>query len=179
MRALALIPLLIVAACGEAGTSRNEAAPKAAKASSIAAGQWELTAEVTGFEAADEGAPKINTPVGTRTTETVCVGAEARPPVELFSGPGYDCSYGEYYLRNGRANITLNCRREGTSGQIPVTVDGQIRDSEIELTRNVQTYFTTDGDVRIESRVTGRRSGDCAPEAAEAGAGNGSGGSGR
>ena len=162
MRALAFIPLLIVAACGETGTSKNEAAPKAAN---VEPGQWALTSEVTSFERADEGAPKIEAAVGTRTTENVCVGTGDRLPVELFSGPGYDCDYGNYYARNGRLNVTLNCRREGLSGQIGMTADGRVTDEGIELNRSIQTSLYTDGDVMIEARVTGRRTGDCAPPA--------------
>ena len=77
MRVLALIPLMFVAACGGAAPE-NKAGPTAA---APAPGQWELTAEVTRFTKADQGAPLINTPVGTRTTENVCVGEIGRAHV--------------------------------------------------------------------------------------------------
>ena len=168
MRVLALFGLLIVAGCGETAGTKNEAAPKAAN---VEPGQWALTSEVTSFERADEGEPKINTPVGTRTTENVCVGTGDRLPVELFSGPGYDCDYANYYVRNGRVNVTLNCRREGLSGQIGITVDGRVTEEGLDFSRGVQTSLYSDGDVTIESRVTGRRTGECADPAAGA-AGN-------
>lgn len=160
MRGPALIAVLLLAACGEA-PAENKAGPTAA---APAPGQWELTAEVTRFTKADQGAPLINTPVGTRTTENVCVGAGDQLPSALFSGAGYTCTYPAYYVRSGRLNVTLNCRREGLSGNIPLIVEGSFQANSIEYTRNLRTALVTDGDVEIASRVTGRRTGECRPE---------------
>lgn len=162
MRALALLPMLMVAACGSGAAEKNEAAPAAT--ANIAAGQWELTTEVTAFETQDDGAPRINTPVGTRATETVCVGA-GRPSYAFFTGADFDCSDGSYYVRNGRMNVTLACRREGLSGQIPIAAEGTFTGDAVEFNRNVRTILSTDGDVELTQRVTGRRTGDCAPDA--------------
>ena len=162
MRVLGLIPLLIVAACGSEGGSvaeKNEAAPKAAAPEP---GQWELATEVTSFRAVDEGEPKISAAVGTRATESVCVGAGGQLPPALFAGDGYDCSYGTYYVRNGRLNVTMDCRREGLAGMIAITAEGQSQGETAEYTRNVRTSLSTDGDVEISTRVTGRRTGECA-----------------
>ena len=164
MRWIACTALLVVAACGGGGgAEQNKAA--ATKAASLAAGQWELTSEVTAFRTIDQGRPKIDTPVGTRATETVCVGA-GRPPSELFSGNGYDCRYDSYYGRNGRVNATMICSREGLVGAIPMTADGEFGADTLEYTRNAQTSFAGDGDVQLAARVTGRRTGECTPEAA-------------
>ncbi len=160
MRWIACTTILILAACGGAA-EQNKAATKAAN---IAAGQWELTSEVTAFNKADQGTPRINTPVGTRATETVCAGAD-RPPAELFGGPDYDCRYDNYYARNGRLNVTLMCRREGLTGNISATASGDFTADSVEYERDIATSLAGDGDVRITSRVTGRRTGDCAPEA--------------
>ena len=164
MRALALIPLLAAAACGGGGEAEKEEAK--AKAATIAAGQWELTSEVTAFQNVDGGTPQIDAPVGTRTTETVCVG-EGRPPSELFSGEGYRCSYDNYYVRNGRLSVTLLCRREDLSGSIPMTTDGRFEEDTLEYSRDVRTALSGPGDVQITASVTGRRTGDCPPEAAD------------
>lgn len=170
MRALALIAVLsmpaLVAACGEA-PAENKAAPAAA---ALATGQWELTTEVTRFHQADNGTPKINTPQGTRTTASVCVGAGEQAPAEFFAGPDFTCTYPTYYARNGRINTTLNCRREGLSGDIPMTISGSFTADSVDYTRNTRSVLTSDGDVEIDARVTGRRTGDCTP--APAGGGN-------
>lgn len=163
MRSLASIAVLLLAACGET-PAENKAAPAAA---APAPGQWELIGEVTRFTKADQGAPRINTPVGTRTTENVCVGPGDQLPTAMFAGAGFTCTYPNYYVRGGRVNVTLHCRREGLSGDIPMTVNGSFQADSIEYTRNLRTSLVSDGDVEINTRVTGRRTGDCTPAPAE------------
>lgn len=162
MRAAFLIPVLVVAACGGGGGEQKNAARP--KAPSLAAGQWELTSEVTALDSLDQGSPRIDTPVGTRATESVCVGA-GRPPTAFFAGEGYRCSYDNYYVRGGRANVTMRCSREGLSGQIAIMADGRFEADSIEYDREIRTVLSTDGDVRVAARVTGRRTGACAAEA--------------
>lgn len=160
MRFMALIPLALVAACGGGGAEENKAAPRAA---SLAAGQWELASEVTTFRTVDQGAPKIDTPVGTRATQSVCV-AGGRPPSALFAGEGYRCNFDNYYARNGRLNVTLQCAREGLSGSIAMSIDGNFEDGTLEFDRDIRTILASDGDVEIVEHVTGRRTGECTPE---------------
>jgi hypothetical protein len=162
MRAIALMPLLFVAACGGGAAEKNEVVAAPAR---IADGQWELTSEVTAFRALDEGAPKINTPVGTRATASLCVAGD-RAPVEFFAGDGLDCEVGAHYVRNGRINVTLNCTREDLSGPIPVTADGRYTADTVDFERNTRTILASDGDVEIMTHVTGRRTGDCTATAA-------------
>lgn len=161
MRIIACIPLLAVAAACGGETEQNVAGPKASR---LTPGQWELTAEVIAFETVDQGEPRIDTPVGTRTTERICV-ADGRPPATLFAGEGYRCNFDNYYLRNGRINVTMQCAREDLSGSVPMTVDGAFEAESLEYERELRTVLATDGDVRIRSRVTGRRTGECPPEA--------------
>jgi hypothetical protein len=164
MRWIACIPVLVVAACGGGSAEQNKAETKA---ESIAAGQWELSSEVTAFNTVGPGTPRINTPVGTRATENVCVSAGPRPTAELFSGAGYRCSYQTYYGRHGRATASLLCTREGLDGNISITSEGQFGADSLEYTRDLSTALVGEGDVRISTRVTGRRTGDCAPASAE------------
>jgi hypothetical protein len=159
MRALALLPLLLVASCG-GGPAENKAAPAA---EAPMPGQWILASQVTRFRNADQGAPKIATPVGTRATQNLCVAPGARLPTELFSGEGFTCTYGTYYARAGRVNLTLNCRREGLSGEIPMTVDGTFTADSITLHRNLRTILSSEGDVEIDADITGHRTGACTP----------------
>jgi hypothetical protein len=165
MRALALLPLLFVASCGD-GAAENKAAPVAAAPSP---GQWELTSQVTRFRKADQGAARIDTPVGTRATQSLCVAAGGQLPTEMFSGDGFTCSYGTYYVRNGHAGVTVNCHREGLTGDIPMTIDGTFEADRINLHRNLRTVLTTDGDVEIDADVTGHRTGACTPATAREG----------
>ena len=160
MRIIACTILLAgVAACG-GEAEQNQAGPKASR---LTPGQWELTSEVTAFENVDGGEPKIDTPVGTRATELVCVG-EGRPPATLFAGEGYRCNFDNYYLRNGRINVTMQCAREELSGSVPITADGSFEAESLEYQRELRTVLATDGDVQITARVSGRRIGECPPE---------------
>jgi hypothetical protein len=161
MRALILIALLGAASCGD-DSAQNKAA---SVVPSPPPGQWELTSQVTRFTPTDNGTPRINTPVGTRATQSVCVGAGGQLPTALFSGDDFTCSYSSYYVRNGTANATLTCRREGLTGDILMTVSGPFGADRISLHRNVRTILTTDGDVQYEADVTGRRTGACTPAA--------------
>jgi hypothetical protein len=168
MRILALLPLLFVAACGESPTE-NKAAPAA---EAPTPGQWTLASQVTRFRNADQGHARIDTPVGTRATQNLCIAPGARLPTELFSGDGFTCTYGTYYARAGRVNLTLNCRREGLSGDIPMTVDGTFTADSITLHRNLRTILSGDGDVEIDDDINGHRTGACTPAATGSGSGN-------
>jgi hypothetical protein len=165
MRASALLPLLFVASCGD-GATENKAAPAVMAPSP---GQWELTSQVTRFRNADRGRARIDTPIGTRATQSLCVAAGGQLPTEMFSGDGFACRYANYYVRNGRANVTINCHREGLVGEIPMTVDGTFAADSITLHRNLRTVLIGDGDVELDADITGRRTGACAPAAASEG----------
>ena len=161
MRALALIPFVFVAACGEA-PAENKAEPAAA---ALAPGQWELTAEVTSLRKTGQGNPRIETPVGTRATQSLCVGAGHELQTAFFAGEGHRCSYGTYYVRNGRVNLTMRCTREGVDGTITMSAEGTFQASSVEFRRNMTTMLTAGGNVAAEARVTGRRTGACTPDA--------------
>ena len=163
MRALAVIPFLfVVASCG--GTpaeNKTSAAP-----AQLNPGQWELASEVTALTKVDTEAPRINTPAGTRATNSVCVQQGHQVPSAFFAGEGYRCTYGTYYARNGRLNVTLSCRKEGLAGDITMAAEGTFEPDSATFTRNLRTNLTTEGDAVIDSRVTARRTGDCSPETA-------------
>ena len=46
-----------------------------------------------------------------------------------------------------------------------MTVDGTFESGQLTYNRNIRTILASDGDVLINHRVTGRRTGDCAAEA--------------
>ena len=163
MRWIACMPLILVAAACGGGEAENKSA---AKASALSAGQWELTTEVTAFNKADQGpTPAIDTPVGTRATESVCV-ASGRPPGVFYGGGDYQCRYENHYARNGRLNMQLTCTREGLPGYVSVTTSGTFEAESAEFTREIRTVLSGDGDVAITQRVTARRTGECVPETA-------------
>ncbi len=173
MRSL-ILPLLLLAACSDGGdgaAADSKAKAEAAKNLKLAAGQWETVAEVTKLNKQDEGAPAINTPEGTKTNSALCV-AEAdakKPPPALLAGEGYECEYSNFYMSSGTLNAQLNCRREGLKGDVRMTVDGTYTADTIEANHSISTFLSGTGDVNIQSKLTGRRTGPtCAPADAEA-----------
>lgn len=168
MRKTILIAPLVLAACG-GGEEVTE--NKVEVAAALEPGLYEVRSEVTAFEPLDQGQPKIDTPVGTSSTEQVCIAPGDRPISTLFTGSGFDCEYANYYGRNGRVNHTLNCSREGADGDVGIAVEGTFTADAFEVQRKITTGFSTEGDVRTTATVTGRRVGDC--PAAEDGAAGG------
>jgi len=167
MRILAILPLLAIAGCGEG----EEKAKARTRAQATTAGQWETSSRVTSVRKMDEGEPRIDTPVGTEASGGSCVaaGEVSRPPIALFVGPDYDCEYGNFYMRNGRINASLQCTRDGLDGRISGTVDGTYGEGEFDTEVEIATALNSDGDVTIRSQVTGRRTGECQAEPAEGG----------
>ena len=152
------IPLVTLAACGGAA-EENKAK---GKAETMQPGQYEVTAEVTNFRAADKGTPKINTKQGDSTTRSVCLTEGASPSPELFADEGFTCRHaGTTYARGGTLNLTLQCTVEGQSGAAGYNINGRFTADSFEAQRNLETLFTTDGDVVIASNLRGRRTGDC------------------
>ncbi len=158
------MPALALAACGGSDGEGNKAK---GGAQSLQAGQYEVSAEVTQFRAADKGTPKIDTQPGTRTTRSVCVTDGANLPPALFADEGFDCrNAGTGFARGGTLNINLSCRRAGLPGEVGYTVTGSYQADSFEVERQLTSSFTTDGDVVIGSTVRGRRTGDCTAEPA-------------
>ena len=166
MRAFALVPLLLAAACS--GGSEAPKQEEEAAATQLDAGQWELTTEVTQFAKADQGAPKINTSVGTKETRTVCIeAADAKKPLPaLFGAEKDECTYGDFYMSSGRLSATVNCNRPGLSGNVATRADLDFKAKSLAGTLSTTTYLTSDGDVQITRKLTGRHTGQCTPEAA-------------
>jgi hypothetical protein len=162
MRSIVLMPLLMLAACS-GGTETAPKEPEAAPASRLDAGQWEMTSEVTSLVNRDAGAPALKLEKGSKTTRSVCVGGEGNePPVELFAAAeDLKCRYRDTFVSNGRINATLACSRAGLSGDISTIVNGSFTGTTMEGTATTETRLSGDGDVRVDTRLAGRRTGEC------------------
>lgn len=153
------IPLAMLAGCG--GGAENAVQGKA-KADALQPGQYEVTAEVTAFKAADKGAPKIDTKQGTSTTRSVCVSDSAALPPDLFADEGFSCrNAGNMFARGGTLSASLECTRAGLSGAMGYAVSGTFAADSFEAERQLKTRLSTDGDVEIGATLRGRRTGEC------------------
>jgi hypothetical protein len=162
MRFIAVAPLLVLAACSE-GAAPTKQEAEAPRAEQLSAGQWEMTTEVTKLTQRDKGAPAIKAPEGSKSTSSSCV-AEAdvkKPQPALFASEGAECSYRDFYMSGGRFNATLGCSRAGLGGTLATIVNGSFTATTFEGNATTETTFSGEGDVRIDAKLTGRRTGDC------------------
>jgi hypothetical protein len=173
MRSLALLPLLILAACSDGGdhpAAESKAKAEAARNLQLASGQWQVSTEVTRFSTQDSGPPKINTPVGTKQEASACVadGEGKKPdPVLLAGQEDYECEYSNFYMSSGTLNAQLNCRREGLAGEVRMTVDGTYTADTIEAEQSISSFLSGTGDVTMQTRLTARRTGPTCPATTE------------
>lgn len=162
MRIVLVLPLCFAAAaCSEPPPKKAEEAPAAA----LSAGQWELTREITRFEKMDEGAPRIAGKVGDKATASVCLAAAdtATPPPELLTGlEDSGCAQDSLYLARGQINASYACSPKGLGGKVYAASSGTFTADTLTLTLNRSSQLPTDGDVKIDETLTGRRTGDCA-----------------
>lgn len=165
MRGWMIVPLCLLASCsGGEEKKAEEAVP-----TTLPAGQWETDFEVTKFASADKTTPAFDAKVGDKETTPACIPAGAtEPPAGLFAGEGYECTYKSNYVRNGRINASLNCKREGVIGDIMMSVDGSFKADSFEGTVSTTTYLPGDGDFAMDRKLKGRKTGEaCAPAPAE------------
>ncbi len=170
MRLLVLTPFLALAACS-GGSEPPQTETEAPAAEQMSAGQWEMTTEVTQVVKRDKGAPAIDMPQGSKSSRSVCV-AEAdakQPPPALFMPEGFDCKYRDSYVSGGRLNGTLACTRSGLGGTVATNVNGSFTADTFEGTATTETSLAGEGDARIDTKLTGRRTGDCTPAPAAKG----------
>lgn len=166
MRTLALIPMLVTAACSNAAGSEQDA-PKVEVAEALQPGQWEITREITRLVATDKGEPAIEREVGSTTSFSHCLAAAdaKKPDATLFAGiEGETCEYKTFYMSRGRINVSLACSPPDLGGQVMRTIDGKFSADSIEASASADTYFGAYGDVSISAKLTGRRIGDCTPD---------------
>jgi hypothetical protein len=167
MRTTILIMLAALAACSDSA-GENKAEPVAA--ASIEGGFWEVTHEVTSMKPTDNApTPAVKVTAGDKATSNVCVGEADRnqPAPALFAGEGYECEYRNSYIKSGRINASLSCKREGVSGEIVMSVEGSYTGTTLDATVNSTSYLPGTGDFEMATKVTGRHVGACPPEPAE------------
>jgi hypothetical protein len=166
MRLFILTPFLVLAACseGEQQPKKDADAPK-----QLSAGQWEMTSEVTKVTQRDQGTPAFKETVGGKKTVSSCL-AEAdlkKPQPAFFVGEDMDCISRDVYMSRGRANVTLSCKKAGLPGEIATIVNGTFTADSFEGTATTETSLLGDGDMKIDAKLNGRRTGECTAAAPE------------
>ena len=163
------IIMTAVAAAWLAGCSGEDApAPKAeeARAASLQAGEYEVTATVAALRSTDKTTPRSKMKVGDPPKVTrACVPADGSLAAEVFAEAGESCTPMDQYMRNGRLNLQFKCKRG--SDQLTQMADGKFKADSFEAKVSTATYFAGDGDYELTRSFTGKRVGDCPAEPAE------------
>lgn len=152
-----------LAACSEAPKPVEEKAPVAA----FPAGEWEVTALTETLRSSDKSTPATRHKVGSTETIRICSPAGPKPAPALFADKGDDCTLDSDYAKNGRINMSMQCKRPG-QGQIAVTLDGKYDETTFEVVVVTGTYFAGSGDYALTQKMTGKRIGDCPVDGAAA-----------
>ena len=150
---------LALAACG--GGKTEEAPAAAAAPASLAAGLYEVSAEVTQLASTDNTTPATKSKQGETQLIKACVAADGKPDPALFAEAGDKCEIKNSYIRNGRLSAQMSCTREGMSGQVMPAMMGKYTADGFEGEITALTYFVKDGDYRLTRKVTAKRVGDC------------------
>ena len=160
MRLLLTAGALVLAGCsGE--TPANQTATAEAPPASLPAGEYEVAATVASFRSTDGATPIVKVKQGDTSTSRACVGADGAPPPELFAAKGDVCTPQNAYVRNGRMNVTLNCKREGVSGSIMTEVSGSYTADSMKGSATTITSISGSGDYQMAQDFTARRVGEC------------------
>lgn len=131
---------------------------------SLAAGLYELSAEVTALSAMDKGTPVGKLKLGDKGVLKACIAPDGKPQPDLFAeAEGDDCSVASSYARNGRISAQLKCGIADLPGSLTHTMNGQFKADSFEGEIQTASFFRTEGNYRMTRKVSARRIGDCPP----------------
>lgn len=161
---------LALTACGGSGgteAGNSSAAAGAGTATSagmkLEPGEWEVTVETLGMEA--PGMPKEAQAAmaGQKVTGRNCLTAEQaeKPTADVFAADKEaNCTAKDFSWAGGRVSGTMTCSGGEMGGTTTMQMDGQYSARSYEISQTM-TAASEGGEVRIKSRMTGRRIGEC------------------
>ncbi|WP_176484589.1 DUF3617 domain-containing protein [Sphingomonas spermidinifaciens] len=187
MRRLALIALVSLAGCG--GESTRESAARTgeidvsnASVEEVAAqtkaagaqmrfdpGQWRTTIEV--IEAEVPGLPPqmaevMKKQMLQKSTVSSCMTPEqaANPNEDLFAGKSGNCRFDRFTMKDGKVDAAMTCAGDGSgAGAAKILMTGTFDKTRFEMENRIEaTGAGARQAMKMRSRVTGERTGDCA-----------------
>jgi hypothetical protein len=167
MRRIVVSALVGLAACS--GGGGEESSNKIDRASiRLEPGEWELTNEITNITLADQGTAAVPMKVGMRTTTKSCITPEQveQPQPTIFASSKDTCTYKNFYMSRGRLVASMSCKQPGLDGEMLMTVEGDYTNTSMDVTVEMATSLVGPGDVKVNSKISGRRLGEC-PAATE------------
>ncbi len=163
MNAARLLPVLLLAACGE------DAPPPPAAPAALQPGLYEVRSEVTGIRAMDDGTPNPILKQGQTATTRVCIAgatATGMPAPALAGLAAQGCQSSGVLFPAGRIAGQLQCRPPKLGGEMNISLNGTHGATDYRLEGDAATVLPTPGDITATLRVAGRRVGDCPAGAA-------------
>jgi len=169
---IAAAAALMLAACGSQSEGDGEkAGEKGAAVTSGAAGggavamtpgQWEMTVQMIRMTV--PGMPEgASPPAMPATTIRTCLTPEqaSQPNADFLTGTSAngDCSYENMSMGGGRLQGSVQCNTPG--GAMRATFEGQFTPTSYEMTQQAQVGNEGSPGMEMETRITGRRIGDC------------------
>lgn len=161
------------AATGE--VSLQNAAPSEVAAQAQAAGtmrfnpgQWETRVElidvdIPGMPAGAVDMMKQN--MSGRAVSSSCITPEqaANPEASVFSGSDGQCRYTNFTMADGRIDAAMTCTGGGMGGgEMKMRTTGTFDRTTFTMQNEMETSIPGKGGVmKMSSKVTGRRTGDC------------------
>ena len=177
--ALLIISTFALAACGGGekagdGAANDSAAVGSSEAASsemkLEPGQWEVTVETLGMEAPGMPPEAAAAMGGQKVTASNCLTAQEaeRPSADLFTGQEKsNCTSNGFSTAGGRIKGSMTCTGgDDMPGTATIEMSGTYGPQSYDISQTM-TSRSEGAEVRIKSRMTGRRVGECKPGADE------------
>jgi hypothetical protein len=157
----------LLGGCGDGTVTQNNATEQVAE--SLRPGGYEVSAKVDALHSTDKTTPATKAKVGEALRGgQACVAADGSIAPDAFAESGDVCTRKSSYIRNGRLNVELNCKRSGQSGPVMVLVDGDFTADGFTAKVTSDSYFVGTGDYHLVRSVTGKWTGQCSAPVKEA-----------
>ncbi|WP_315762267.1 DUF3617 domain-containing protein [Sphingomonas sp. Y38-1Y] len=132
-------------------------------------GQWRTTVEVV--EAEVPGLPpamaeEMKRRMLAKSSVSSCMTPEqaAKPNEDLFAGQQGGCRFDRFVMKDGRVDAAMTCKGDGQgNGQAKILMTGSFSKTRFEMENRIEaTGPNAQAAMRMRSRVTGERTGNCA-----------------
>ena len=161
MRAVTIVvAAAALAACSGAEPQPQQTQQKAA----LVPGLYESSWTVSELRSTDKTDPATKLTVGATGKAEACIQEGSLIDLELFAEGGDECRPSNSYVRGGRINIQMQCKRPDEAGPVMQTMTGTSTAEGFQGEISTSTYLTGFGDYSMVRTVSGKRIGDCPTE---------------
>ncbi|MBB4613162.1 DUF3617 domain-containing protein [Novosphingobium taihuense] len=173
--ATALIPLLLLAGCGDDATVEKKNASTAEVAKSVAdagmklnPGRWELTMQFKKFDV--EGMPPeakaaMQEMLGQTKTFASCLTKEEaeKPDGKFFGQQGEDCKYDSFTMGNGKIDATMTCKGTGddAGNSAKMTLAGTYSPDTYDMTMDMVGTAPNGKNMVMQMGLSSKHKGEC------------------